>query len=90
MRFSAGGIAGLAETRFDSRRSRPGLRSGRLSRLQPRPITVPKDAPLTFLVCADDDRSHLVATVELDSAFQKQGVSSKMHIYASGRYALLD
>ncbi len=54
----------------------PGFRPGS--------VTVPKDAPPTFLVCADDDRSHVTATVELYSGLEKQGVSSEMHIYATG------
>jgi dipeptidyl aminopeptidase/acylaminoacyl peptidase len=39
---------------------------------------------LTFLVCADDDRSHVTATAELYLGLEKQGVSSEMHIYARG------
>jgi endo-1,4-beta-xylanase len=49
-------------------------------------ITVPKDAPQTFLVCADDDPSHVVITVNQYLALQKQGVSSEMHIYSSGKH----
>ena len=51
---------------------------------RPGSITVPKDAPPTFLVCADDDRSHVVTTVNLYLDLEKQGVSSEMHIYAAG------
>lgn len=96
MGFSAGGeVAALIETRFDSGNDSatdpidrassrpdfaivvyPGFRSGE--------ITVPKDAPPTFLVCADDDRSHVVTTVNLYLDLEKQGVSSEMHIYAAG------
>ena len=32
---------------------------------KPGTITVPKDAPPTFLVCADNDPSHVVTTVNL-------------------------
>jgi endo-1,4-beta-xylanase len=35
-------------------------------------------------VCADDDRSHVVTTANLYLDLEKQGVSSEMHIYASG------
>ena len=45
---------------------------------------VPKNAPPTFLVCADNDRSHVVTTVNLYLDLEKQGVTSEMHIYASG------
>ena len=54
----------------------PGFRPGT--------ITVPKDAPPAFLVCAHDDPSHVVTTVNLYLDLQKQGISSEMHIYASG------
>ena len=45
---------------------------------------MPKDAPPTFLVCADNDRSHVVTTVNLYLDLEKQGDSSEMHIYAAG------
>jgi len=96
MGFSAGGeVAALIETRFDAGNDSssdpierassrpdfavvvyPGFRQGT--------ITVPKNAPPTFLVCADNDPSHVVTTVNLYLDLQKQGVSSEMHIYASG------
>jgi endo-1,4-beta-xylanase len=96
MGFSAGGeVAALMETRFD-----PGVASSSdpIERVSSRPdfavvvypgyrpgtITVPKDAPPTFLVCADDDRSHVVTTANLYLDLEKQGVSPEMHIYASG------
>ncbi len=47
---------------------------------------MPKNAPPAFLVCADDDPSHVVNTVNLYLALEKQGVSSEMHIYASGKH----
>ena len=56
----------------------PGFKAGS--------ITVPKNAPPTFLVCADDDPSHVVTTVNLYLDLEKQGVSSEMHIYASGKH----
>lgn len=98
MGFSAGGeLAALAETRFD--RGNDGA-SDPVERMSSRPdfavvvypgyrpgtVTVPKDAPPAFLVCADDDRSHVVTTVNLYLDLQKQGVSSEMHIYASGAH----
>jgi acetyl esterase/lipase len=96
MGFSAGGeVAALAETRFDAGKadaadpidrcsSRPDFAVVVYPGFRPGSVTVPKDAPPTFLVCADDDRSHVTATVELYSGLEKQGVSSEMHIYASG------
>lgn len=94
--FSAGGeVAALAETRFegtalnaqdpmDQVSSRPDFAVVVYPGFKPNSITVPKNAPPTFLVCADDDRSHVTATVELYLGLEKQGVSTEMHIYASG------
>jgi endo-1,4-beta-xylanase len=96
--FSAGGaVAALIETRFD-----PGNDSSPdpIERVSSRPdfavvvypgyakgmITVPKDAPQTFLVCADNDASHVVTTVNLYLDLQKQGVPSEMHIYSAGAH----
>jgi endo-1,4-beta-xylanase len=96
MGFSAGGeVAALIETRFDRGNdssmdpierasSRPDFAVVVYPGFRPGAITVPKDAPPTFLVCADDDRSHVVTTTNLYLDLEKQGVSSEMHIYASG------
>jgi acetyl esterase/lipase len=96
MGFSAGGeVAALIETRFDAGNdsspdpvertsSRPDFAVVVYPGYRPGTITVPKDAPPTFLVCSDDDRSHVVTTVNLYLDLQKQGVPSEMHIYASG------
>ncbi len=96
MGFSAGGeVAALIETRFDAGNdsspdpiervsSRPDFAVVVYPGFRPGAITVPKDAPPTFLVCADDDRSHVVTTVNLYLDLEKQNVSSEMHIYSSG------
>ena len=96
MGFSAGGeVAALIETRFDKGNdsaadpiertsSRPDFSVVVYPGFRPGTITVPKDAPPTFLVCADNDRSHVVTTVNLYLDLEKQGVSSEMHIYAAG------
>lgn len=96
MGFSAGGeVAALIETRFDAGNasasdvidrasSRPDFAVVVYPGFRPGTITVPKDAPRTFLVCADDDRSHVVTTVNLYLDLEKQNVPSEMHIYASG------
>jgi endo-1,4-beta-xylanase len=98
MGFSAGGeVAALIETRFDAGNdsssdpverasSRPDFAAVVYPGFKPGTITVPKDAPPTFLVCADDDRSHVVTTVNLYLDLEKQGVPSEMHIYASGAH----
>ncbi len=96
MGFSAGGeVAALIETKFDAGvagsadaiervSSRPDFAAVIYPGFRPGAVTVPKDAPPTFLVCADDDRSHVVTTVNLYLDLEKQGVSSEMHIYSSG------
>jgi endo-1,4-beta-xylanase len=96
MGFSAGGeLAALVETRFDAGNagssdpvermsSRPDFTMIIYPGFRPGTITVPKDAPPAFLVCAHDDPSHVVTTVNLYLDLQKQGISSEMHIYASG------
>ncbi|MDQ6759513.1 MAG: alpha/beta hydrolase [Acidobacteriota bacterium] len=96
MGFSAGAeVAALMETRFDAGISEA---SDSVDRTSSRPdfnvivypgglagkLTPPQNAPPAFLVCADNDPSHVVATVNLYLALEKQGVSSEMHIYASG------
>jgi endo-1,4-beta-xylanase len=96
--FSAGGeMAALMETRFDRgngqspdpierQSSRPDFSVIVYPGFKPGEITVPKDAPPAFLVCADDDRSHVVTTVNLYLDLQKQNISSEMHIYAAGAH----
>ena len=98
MGFSAGGeMAALMETRFDRgndsspdpierQSSRPDFSVIVYPGFKPGSITVPKDAPPAFLVCADDDHSHVVTTVNLYLDLQKQGISSEMHIYAAGAH----
>jgi acetyl esterase/lipase len=94
--FSAGGyLAALIETRFDAGKdgsmdpiervsSRPDFAMVIYPGYAAGSITVPKNAPPTFLACADNDPSHVVTTVNLYLDLQKQGVSSEMHIYANG------
>ena len=98
MGFSAGGeMAALMETRFDKgndaspdpierQSSRPDFSVIVYPGFKPGTITVPKDAPPAFLVCADDDRSHVVTTVNLYLDLQKEHISSEMHIYAAGAH----
>jgi acetyl esterase/lipase len=101
MGFSAGGeLAALIETRFDS--GNPGAAADPVERAASRPdfvaaiypgfkpgtITVPKDAPPAFLMCTDEDRAHVVTTVNLYLDLEKQGVPTEMHIYASGPHGV--
>jgi acetyl esterase/lipase len=100
MGFSAGGeVTALIETRFDAgdanaadpverASSRPDFAAAIYPGFKPGSITVPKDAPPTFLMCTDEDRSHVVTTVNLYLDLEKQGVPSEMHIYASGPHGV--
>jgi acetyl esterase/lipase len=96
MGFSAGAeVAALMATRFDGGNdsssdavdrvsSRPDFAVIVYPGLQSGPLTVPKDAPTSFFVCAHDDASHVVITVNMYLEFQKQGVPSELHIYTTG------
>jgi acetyl esterase/lipase len=100
MGFSAGGeLAALIETRFDAGRadaadpvervsSRPDFGAVIYPGYKPGEITVPKDAPPAFLMCTDEDRSHVVTTVNLYLDLERQGVPSEMHIYARGPHGV--
>jgi endo-1,4-beta-xylanase len=94
--FSAGGEnAALMATRFDAGKpdtgdpiervsSRPDWHVNVYPGFRPGLITVPENAPPSFLVCSDDDRSHITTTVNLYLDLFKQKIPSEMHIYASG------
>ncbi len=96
MGFSAGGaLAAMAETHFDSGNA---AAADPVDRLGSRPdfsvlvypgfkvdaITVPKDAPPAFLVCADNDRSHVVTTAKFYLALEEAGGSAELHVYSTG------
>lgn len=96
MGFSAGGeVAALAETRFDAGNigasdpvdkasSRPDFAVVVYPGFKPNSVVVPSDAPPTFIVCADDDRSHIPSTLELYEGLHAQKVPVELHIYSKG------
>jgi acetyl esterase/lipase len=47
---------------------------------------IPKDAPPVFMVCADDDRSHVEPTVKFYLELEANHISAEMHIYAFGEH----
>jgi endo-1,4-beta-xylanase len=75
---------------------RPGSASPRPTSASqaPGPITVapnesfpvPPDAPPAFLVCADDDPSHVVPTVKFYLELQANHIPAEMHIYGYGAH----
>jgi acetyl esterase/lipase len=58
---------------------RPGMTKGDASL-----FPIPKDAPPAFLVCADDDRSHVEPTVKFYLELEANHIPAEMHIYAYG------
>jgi acetyl esterase/lipase len=94
--FSAGGqVAGMIETKFDAgnpsaadpierQSSRPDFGVLIYPGGRPDGFPVAKDAPPAFLVCADDDRSHVEATVKFYLELEAEHIPAEMHVYASG------
>ena len=62
----------------------PAYRPGANPRDQSPLFPVPNDAPPAFLVCADDDRSHVEATVKLYLELEAAHIPAEMHIYDYG------
>ena len=59
---------------------RPGANTPDAAPLFP----VPTDAPPVFMVCADDDRSHVEPTVKFYLDLEAKKIPAEMHIYAYG------
>lgn len=98
--FSAGGaLAALAAMRFDSGKldssdpierqsSRPDYVGMVYAGWGPMAITIPKDAPTTFLTSAGiDDAFHARQTVEFYNALFTAGIPAELHIYGHGGHA---
>ena len=84
MGFSAGGeLAALAETRFGGPETRPDFAVLGYPGIHPEHLTVPKDAPPTFLVVANDDPLS-AATAAYYAKLKAQGIPAEVHIYAKG------
>jgi endo-1,4-beta-xylanase len=47
---------------------------------------IPNDAPPVFMVCADDDPSHVVPTAKFYLELQAHHIPAEMHIYAYGTH----
>ncbi len=96
MGFSAGGeVAALASTRFDAGHADA---SDPIERLSSRPdfdaliypgiraetYTIPKEMPVTFLLCADNDRGPSNALAGLYPKLKAAGIQTEVHVYATG------
>src|SRR5436190_6603251 len=62
----------------------PWYRPGANHPEAPALFPVPKDAPPVFMVCADDDRSHVEPTVKFYLELEANRIPTEMHIYAYG------
>ncbi len=62
----------------------PFYRPGAMRPESPQLFPVPKDAPPVFLICADDDRSHVEPTVKFYLELEANHIPAEMHIYAYG------
>jgi acetyl esterase/lipase len=96
MGFSAGGeLAAMASTRYDA--GKPAA-ADPVERMSSRPdfqaliypgkgaeaMTITKDTPPAFMLCADNDRNPATAIAALYGEFKQAGVPVELHIYASG------
>jgi acetyl esterase/lipase len=96
MGFSAGGeVAALAATRFDAGKADA---ADEIDRLSSRPnfdaliypgiradgYTIPKDMPVTFMLCADNDKGPSTALSVLYPKLKAAGVQTEVHVYAIG------
>lgn len=96
MGFSAGGeVAVMASTRWDAgqadatdpierQSSRPDYQILIYPGIRAENVTVTKETPPTFMLCADNDRGPSAAIPNLYLALKKAGVPSELHIYNSG------
>jgi endo-1,4-beta-xylanase len=95
--FSAGGeVAVLAATRFgqpvagshdaiDALDCRPDFQALFYPGLPAAPVAISAGTPPAFLCAASDDQFHLTAPmVRLYQRLEEAGVSTEMHVYASG------
>jgi len=96
MGFSAGGeIAALAATRggagnaesadpVERQSSRPDFDALIYPGIRADKYTIPKDMPVTFLLCADNDRGPSAALAGLYPMLKAAGIQTELHVYATG------
>jgi endo-1,4-beta-xylanase len=96
MGFSAGGeVAVMASTRFDMGRadaaepierqsSKPDYQILIYPGIRVESVTVTKETPPTFMLCADNDKGPSLAIPALYLELKKAGVPAELHIYNSG------
>jgi acetyl esterase/lipase len=96
MGFSAGGeVAALAATRFDKGQadaadaiekfsSRPDFDALIYPGIRAENYKIPSDMPVTFLLCADNDKGPSNALAGLYPLLKAAGIQTEVHVYASG------
>ena len=96
MGFSAGGeVAALASTRFDKGQadaadaiekfsSRPDFDALIYPGIRAENYKIPSDMPVTFLLCADNDKGPSNALAGLYPLLKAAGIQTEVHVYASG------
>ncbi len=62
----------------------PWYRPGAMRPDEPPLFPVPDNAPPTFMVCTDDDRSHVEPTVKFYLELEAKKIPTEMHIYGAG------
>jgi acetyl esterase/lipase len=94
--FSAGGeVAALASTGFDAGKSespdpidrfssRPDFDALIYPGIRAETLVIPHDMPVTFLLCADNDRGPSAALAGLYPMLKAAGIKTEVHVYASG------
>src|SRR5579872_3144247 len=96
MGFSAGGeVAALAATRFDAGKpdaadpidrlsSRPDFDALIYPGIRANTYTIPRDMPVTFMLCADNDAGPSNALAGLYPMLKAAGIQTEVHVYATG------
>jgi endo-1,4-beta-xylanase len=94
--FSAGGEgAALVSTGFDAGKpesadpidhfsSRPDFDALIYPGIRAETLAIPHDMPVTFLLCADNDRGPSTALAGLYPMLKAAGIKTEVHVYASG------
>jgi acetyl esterase/lipase len=62
----------------------PWYRPGAMNPNDPPLFPIPADAPPAFMVCTDDDRSHVEPTVKFYLELEAKHIPAEMHIYSYG------
>ena len=62
----------------------PWYRPGAMHPEEPALFPIPDNAPPTFMVCTDDDRSHVEPTVKFYLELEAKKIPTEMHIYDAG------